>query len=297
MNSALAAVLAAVQPAPAEPAPAPVPPFIQAERSFAASAQLFGQWSAFRAYAAPDAIMMNPGPVNAHQFLARFRTDPPIAVMWWPGKAWVSCDGSMAVTTGPWVRKGGTQVGTFTTVWRREPDGSWKWVYDHGRRIPRALEPPEVPPVQRASCPGGREERGDGIWLQMNEHMPGKWGYPLEPLPSSPPVAQGQAADGTLRWAIHHRPQWGPDAYTFQVFQRIGGGTQLVIAEGTGFTVPPPPLPPGADPEAALPPLAPFPPPERSPYLPRPRDQNEPPGIAPVPPPPPPPTPTPPPRP
>jgi hypothetical protein len=115
------------------------PTALDAERAFIADAQKLGQWTAFRKYAADNAVMFVPQQVNAQEFL-KDRKDPPASVFWWPGKSFVSCDGSYAVNTGPWVRQYGKAVGYFTTVWKRQPDSSWKWIYDAGDGLdtPRA---------------------------------------------------------------------------------------------------------------------------------------------------------------
>jgi hypothetical protein len=126
---------------------------IDAERAFAADAQKLGQWTAFRKYAADDALMFVPQPTNAQAFL-KDRKDPPVAVFWWPGRSYVSCDGSYAVNTGPWVRGWGKAVGYFTTVWKRQPDGSWKWIYDGGDELKTArAEGGDIKPAS-ASCEG-----------------------------------------------------------------------------------------------------------------------------------------------
>jgi len=126
---------------------------IDAERAFVADAQTLGQWTAFRKYAADDAVMFVPQQVNAQEFL-KGRKDPPTSVYWWPGKSFVSCDGSYAVNTGPWVRQYGKAVGYFTTVWKRQPDGSWKWIYDGGDGLDTArAEGGDIKP-QVASCEG-----------------------------------------------------------------------------------------------------------------------------------------------
>jgi hypothetical protein len=103
---------------------------IDAERAFIRDAQTQGQWTAFRKWAADDALMFTPQPVNAQTFLKNLK-DPPVAIGWWPGASYVSCDGSFAVNTGPWVNNGGRSLGYFTTVWRRTAD-SWRWIYDGG---------------------------------------------------------------------------------------------------------------------------------------------------------------------
>lgn len=144
----LALMLAAAEPVTA----------LDAERAFIADAQKLGQWTAFRKYAADDAVMFVPQQVNAQEFL-KGRADPPVAVYWWPGKSFVSCDGSYAVNTGPWVRQYGKAVGYFTTVWQRQPDGRWKWIYDGGDGLdaPRA-EGGDIKPVV-AAC-NGEQNRG-----------------------------------------------------------------------------------------------------------------------------------------
>jgi len=126
---------------------------IDAERAFVADAQKLGQWTAFRKYAADDAEMYVPQRVNAQEFLKDLK-DPPASVFWWPGKSFVSCDGSYAVNTGPWVRQYGKAVGYFTTVWKRQADGSWKWIYDGGDGLATArAEGGDIKP-SLASCEG-----------------------------------------------------------------------------------------------------------------------------------------------
>lgn len=113
---------------------------VDAEEAFAALAQKRGQWTAFRATAAPDAIMFLPNATRVQDWL-KDRKDPPVSVKWWPTKAWQSCDGSLAVTTGGALWPDGRH-GYFTTIWKRQPDGGWKWVLDHGDYI----DAPRVPP-------------------------------------------------------------------------------------------------------------------------------------------------------
>lgn len=123
---------------------------IDAERAFNRSAQIDGQWTAFRKFSTPDALLFTPQPAKAHDILPD--KDPPIAVQWWPAESYVSCDGQVAVNTGPWVRP--KAMGYFTTVWVRQVDGHFKWVYDAGDAltIPRSL--PEKPKVRTAACTG-----------------------------------------------------------------------------------------------------------------------------------------------
>lgn len=122
---------------------------VDAERDFNRVAQTQGQWTAFRRYAADDAVMFAPGPVNAQSFL-KARKDPPVAVQWWPAESYISCDGTVAVNTGPWASPRGS--GFFTTVWIRQPDGGWKWIYDGGDALKSPRPLPERPRVRLAAC-------------------------------------------------------------------------------------------------------------------------------------------------
>lgn len=127
------------------------PTVIDAERAFAQMAQDKGQWTAFRGYAAPDAVMFVPQPVNAQEFL-KDKKDPPKAIRWQPTHAWVSCDGTLAIDTGNWQGANGKVVGYFTTVWKRQADSSWKWVYDGGDALTTARAPVAKPTVVVADC-------------------------------------------------------------------------------------------------------------------------------------------------
>jgi len=147
----LALLLAAAEPAPITA--------IDAERAFAADAQKIGQWTAFRKWSTADALMFTPQPVNAHAFFKDFK-DPPVPVYWWPGRSYVSCDGTVAVNTGPWVRNFGKSVGYFTTIWKRQPDGGWKWIYDAGDELktPRA-EGGDIKVVKASCSPGAQQSQ------------------------------------------------------------------------------------------------------------------------------------------
>lgn len=124
---------------------------IDAEREFAKRAQTEGMWTAFRATAAEDAIMFVPAPTKAHDFL-KDRKDPLLSYMWWPAEAYMSCDGKLAVTTGPSVR--GAARGYFTTVWAKQPDGRWKWLLDHGSPLEKPRPAREEAEQFRAACEG-----------------------------------------------------------------------------------------------------------------------------------------------
>ncbi|HEY7006046.1 MAG TPA: hypothetical protein VH392_06125 [Sphingomicrobium sp.] len=167
---------------------AAAPSAIDAEHAFARDAQRIGQWTAFRKYAAEDAVIFTPQAAWARESLPQ--KDPPKAIRWAPAHSWVSCDGRTAVNTGPWWKADGTLGGYFTTVWQRS-GGRWQWVYDGGG--PMTGDPPSTskPKTHRATC--GRKAPGAPV-------------VPPPPLTrrqartTPEDDGRGESADKTLGW-------------------------------------------------------------------------------------------------
>jgi len=215
---------------------------VDAERDFANAAQRDGQWTAFRAFAAPEAFLFVPEPVRASAFLAA-RRDPPVSVIWWPGQSWVSCDGSLAVNTGPWIRDGGRRTGTFTTVWQRQADGSWRWLLDHGRATPSAVAAGERPLIHRSSCRrledaavSAREPNiaaVDGETLfQLEDRMPAtRLRRPISE--EGERLTGGASGDGSLVWEAR-RLNASPGAHLFRLWQWDGYVHRLRLFELSG---------------------------------------------------------------
>lgn len=129
---ALAAAAIAL-PATAAIAPITPAPVVAAERAFAADGYRLGVKKSFLGHMAPDAIVMTPAPVNAREtFLASpddGADDPKLE--WWPTWAGISASGDLGFTTGPYS-VGGKRRGHYFTVWKKQADGQWKWVFDGG---------------------------------------------------------------------------------------------------------------------------------------------------------------------
>ena len=51
---------------------------------------------------------------------------------WEPQTVEVLASGTLGLTSGPVRNPEGKQVGTFSSIWRREADGRWKVVFDKG---------------------------------------------------------------------------------------------------------------------------------------------------------------------
>jgi ketosteroid isomerase-like protein len=89
---------------------------------------------AFREFTAPDGQMARPdGYINAPAELAATPDDGNRNLFWWPAFAAMSRSGDFGFTTGVVsFDEARTPRGHHFTVWRRQPDGSWKWIYDGG---------------------------------------------------------------------------------------------------------------------------------------------------------------------
>lgn len=115
----------------AEPVtPAPV---VAAERAFAADGYAMGIKASFLKHSSPDAIVIQPEPVNAHDSLAKApdgKPDDP-KLEWWPVWAGVAKSGDLGFTTGPYAFAG-QRRGHYFTVWKKQMNGDWKWLFDGG---------------------------------------------------------------------------------------------------------------------------------------------------------------------
>jgi hypothetical protein len=212
----------------------------QAERDYARAAQTRGQWTAFRATAAPDALMFVPQPKPALEWLEG-RPDPPVSVMWWPARSWLSCDGRLAVNFGPWLRKGGALAGTFTTIWARAEDGAWRWKLDRGNSVPRPIAAGDRPKLVKASCANLGAARNapataarDADMLQeRGDQPPAPAGAAAPPASDGDIIKAGEAPDGTLRWEVRQVRGAAAGEHVVRVWRWDGARQRLAVYETT----------------------------------------------------------------
>jgi ketosteroid isomerase-like protein len=128
---------------------------IKAERDFAADAAVRGVGPSFSTWAAPEGIVLTPNPTNARAVYGARTNKPGEPVLkWWPLRVGVAASGDLAFDTGPWVTADGKASGWFLTLWKRQPDGAWRWVLDHGADAAPPKSGPETP-VARLSAGKG----------------------------------------------------------------------------------------------------------------------------------------------
>ena len=63
-------------------------------------------------------------------------------ISWKPFRVQASKSGDMGYTFGFWIYKGSdtTTYGNYCTIWRKQNNGSWKFVFDGGNSMPRSWE-------------------------------------------------------------------------------------------------------------------------------------------------------------
>ena len=146
----------------------PVPPskgdatgeLLAVDRAFADAARRDGIRAAFLAYAAPDATMFRDGvgpiggPAGGVEAIAKtFDGAPPATLEWQPEEAIAAAGGDLGYTWGCWrytPQQGDAKplVGHYLTVWRRQPDGRWRWLADIGNDA----APPKRPVTGLRHC-------------------------------------------------------------------------------------------------------------------------------------------------
>ena len=92
---------------------------------------------AFASFLAPETVFFSGGgPLRGRDEVAgawkRFFTEPEAPFSWTPTEVAVLDSGALGFTSGPVLNSAGEQIAIFNSVWRREPNGSWKIVFDRG---------------------------------------------------------------------------------------------------------------------------------------------------------------------
>ena len=109
---------------------------VGAERAFAADASARSTREAFISALADDGLVFAPGPINGKRVWEARPVDKN-RLEWAPAVAEIAASGDLGYTIGPWRftradAEKPSAFGQFFTVWRKQADGKWKVVIDHG---------------------------------------------------------------------------------------------------------------------------------------------------------------------
>lgn len=133
------------------------------EDAFCAMAKEKGIFAAFQHFAAPDVAFIDTdprqwrGPAAVQQRMGADR--PGVSLTWSAYYTDVSDDGTLGYNYGRYELRApgpdGKEVvrgGWFLSIWKRQPDGSWKYVMDNGA--------PDRPPPALATPPAAKPGNG-----------------------------------------------------------------------------------------------------------------------------------------
>ncbi len=155
-TAAAAVFLLLVAPA-ARAGPADLASMVQTEYDFSDMAKREGYKASFLKYLAEDGVMFANGPVAARKRVSD-RPNLPGLLQWYPEYAVVSSTGEVGLSTGPWVYTSPGKPsahGHFLSIWRRQPDGSWRNALDAGIDH---VEMQPAPPKLKVNASGGPAE-------------------------------------------------------------------------------------------------------------------------------------------
>jgi ketosteroid isomerase-like protein len=119
---------------------------LAADIAFSAAATKDGVLNAFMALATPDTKLLSEAGKGLDAVKSGYKDFSPTATLTWkPTEARVSSQGDLGYTWGRYEYRDRTaagksvvDTGTYVTIWRRGPDGSWKVVLDGGQPDPKA---------------------------------------------------------------------------------------------------------------------------------------------------------------
>jgi hypothetical protein len=132
MHCVLLAALVVTAVAADSGTPVGIAPLVAAERAFAEETGARGWSAGVRAFADPEAVVLNPGPANALSTLPATSAEGGSPLQWWPAYAGIARSLDLGFTTGPFFIRGKGYVGNYFTVWRKSSGGDWKWIFDGG---------------------------------------------------------------------------------------------------------------------------------------------------------------------
>jgi ketosteroid isomerase-like protein len=108
----------------------------ESERAFAKT-MADRDHAAFGTFVADEAVFFGGqrvlrGRAQVVEDWKRFYESEAAPFSWEPEQVEVLDSGTLALTSGPVHDPQGKRIGTFTSIWRLEPDGKWRVIFDKG---------------------------------------------------------------------------------------------------------------------------------------------------------------------
>jgi ketosteroid isomerase-like protein len=128
----------------------PLQEMVQTEQAFSRMAAEKNVRDAFMEFIADDGLLFRPTAVNGKKWMNEHpvpASDKHPLLAWQPAFAGMSAAGDLGFTTGPWEFKEDVKdekpagYGHFVTLWKKQPDGKWRFVVDLGINHPMSGGP------------------------------------------------------------------------------------------------------------------------------------------------------------
>ncbi len=113
---------------------------IDADKAFSKMSREKGMKKAFIEYMDGEGVLLRPNQypligASAIDFLSQI-SDTSFTLEWEPQKGYIAKSGELGYTYGVYALKPSTAdtvlYGTYVSIWKKQPDGSWKFVLDTG---------------------------------------------------------------------------------------------------------------------------------------------------------------------
>ena len=121
---------------------------IDTDKAFNDMARTEGTGKAFIAYSAEDPVMIRPGSMpllGRSAFVEVFSTVTGSALSWEPLKAEIAASQDLGYTFGRYTLRENGEIkayGVYVSIWKKQQDGSWKFVLDGGGTTPEQVASP-----------------------------------------------------------------------------------------------------------------------------------------------------------
>jgi len=130
--------------------PSALKEMVETEQAFSKTAEVKNTRDAFMEFIADDGLLFRPTAVNGKKWMNEHPVPPsdkhPL-LAWQPVFAQMAIAGDLGFTTGPWEFKADIKdakpagYGHFVTLWKKQPDGRWRFVVDLGISHPESGGP------------------------------------------------------------------------------------------------------------------------------------------------------------
>jgi ketosteroid isomerase-like protein len=118
----------------------------ETERNFARASAAIGRNAAFAEYFAEKSVLFTDKWITNGKQYSKERNPSPVVLKWEPELMDISASRDFGISTGPWEAQeyrpntAPLATGYFLTVWKKQPDGTWKVVLDGGSETPVAAK-------------------------------------------------------------------------------------------------------------------------------------------------------------